>query len=176
MSTPSWVLGAAFILAILVLIVITVAATTPRPVSEELRGNTQTLQLQRSRANLQSRLGLASQTVTDLDSAEHAAELLRGPHAAAVLVYGNYCDHCKAMMPDFAQAATQVSSTLFAKLDADQFASELLIKCPELPPITALPTLLINPGAGKAIRKLIGRKNLPQLLSNVAIDQGLVSY
>ena len=100
--------------------------------------------------------------IMELSSAKEAAQLLKGSKPVLVLFYGDFCGHCKQMMPDFEQAAMDASSKsgiIIAKVESGKLKDMASVSS-DLPAINGFPTMCTNYEEGQPkIKAHVGRKD-----------------
>jgi len=95
-----------------------------------------------------------------LQSAAEAAQLLHSKQPAVVMFYANFCGHCKAMMPDFEQAASEPyeqTGLIIARVEANKL-KDMAAVAAQLPKISGFPSMVTN-YEGPELKTHVGRKD-----------------
>lgn len=103
--------------------------------------------------------------LTDSDAARH--KLLNSNAApSVVLFYANWCGHCKAMLPDYEQAAAALPEVSFYRIEASKLGG--MKSGGGVPEITGYPTLMTQLGNNKPPNVHVGRHSIEQLMDILA--------
>lgn len=102
-----------------------------------------------------ARLRMENNGMKELNSAAEAEQLLNSKTPTLVLFYGNFCGHCKKMMPDFEQAAAEIAQKMGIVVARVESGSMKDMAACKLPSITGFPTMVTNYEGG--LKTHVGR-------------------
>lgn len=104
----------------------------------------------------------ASNSIVELESSDAMCELLKSNKKAIVMVYAEWCGHCKAMKADIEDFAKEVGKKGLVVARLNEKLMKGGVTCSGVPEIRAFPAILNNLN-GKVSLDL-GRKNKDQLI------------